>query len=190
MEYLDNYFLENKINKDDFDNELIKLNLDKKEVSDLLLNLDTKKYSKNKINLYHFIYWLKTNEYIDSNIECFNTKSSFPQQFFRIPLGRKNYIELQRNSRVNFVAVNLTVQDKNKEIFEYLYQFKDDLNDYFDEELFWDIRDGEITSKIGQTMFIDINNIDNWDIAIKWQLSLAEKLYVEFYPLLKDYYEA
>ena len=190
MDYLKNYLVKNNIDEENFKNDLDKLNLDNNYVSSLLLDLDNKKYKKNKVNLYHFLYWLKTNQYIKNNVECFNSKDAFPQQILRIPLGRKNYIEFQRNRRVNFVAVYLNIQDKDKEIFEYLYQFKEDLDENFDFEILWDKREGEKISKIGQAFFIDVTDLDNWEETIKWQVDLAERLYIEFYPVLEDYYDS
>ena len=174
--YLDNYLLENKIDKKEFENLLAKMNISKELCSDLLSQLDDKKYTRNEVNLNHFIYWLKVNEFIDENVECFDSKSAFPHQIYRISLGRKNYIELQRNLRVNLVAVYVNIKDKNKEIFEYLYDFKDEIEDIVGIELLWDRRDGEISSKISQAYVIDISDVDNWSIAIDWQVKLAEKL--------------
>ena len=186
--YLDNYLLENKIDKKEFETLLAKMNISKELCSDLLSQLDDKKYTRNEVNLNHFIYWLKVNEFIDENVECFGLKSAFPHQIYRISLGRKNYIELQRNLRVNLVAVYVNIKDKNKEIFEYLYDFKDEIEDIVGIDLLWDRRDGEISSKISQAYVIDISDVDNWQVAIDWQVKLAEKLYIAFYPLLEEYY--
>lgn len=188
--YLDNYLLENNIDKIKVENTLAKMNISKELCSDLLSNLNDKKYNRNAVNLNHFIYWLKVSEFIDENVDCFESKSPFPHQIYRISLGRKNYIELQRNLRVNIVAVYVNIKDKNKEIFEYLYDFKDEIKDIVGLELLWDKRDGEILSKISQAYVIDISDVDNWLLAIDWQVKLAEKLYIAFYPLLEEYYNS
>lgn len=184
--YLDSYLLENNIDKLEVENILSKINISKELCSDLLSDLDDKKYSRNEVNLNHFIYWLKLNEFIDNNVECFNSKSAFPHQIYRISLGKKNYIELQRNLRVNLVAVYVHIKDK--ETFEYLYDFKDEIEDNVGIELLWDKREDEISSKISQAYVIDISDVDNWQLAIEWQVKLAEKLYISFYPLLEEYY--
>lgn len=186
--YLDNYLFENNIDKIKVENTLSKINITKESCSNLLSQLDDKKYTRNEVNLNHFIYWLKLSEFIDENVECFNSRSAFPHQIYRISLGRKNYIELQRNLRVNIVAVYVNIKDRNKEIFDYLYDFKDEIEDIVGIELLWDKREGEISSKISQAFVIDISDVDNWPIAIDWQVKLAEKLYIAFYPLLEDYY--
>lgn len=155
----------------------------------MLSELDNRKYTHNEINLNHFIYWLKVSEFIDENVECFDSRSAFPHQIYRISLGKKNYIELQRNLRVNVVAVYVNIQDKDKLIFDYLLDFKDEIEDIVGENLLWDRRDSETLSKISLSYVIDISDIDNWMTAIEWQVKLAESLYLAFKPLLNDYYD-
>lgn len=186
--YLDKYLLENDIDKLEVENLLTKMNISKDFCSSSLSNLNNKKYNRNDVNLNHFIYWLKVSEFINENVECFESRPAFPHQIYRISLGRKNYIELQRNLRVNLVAVYVNIKDQNKEIFEYLYNFKDEIEESVGIELLWDKREGEISSKISQAYVINISNVDNWLIAIEWQVKLAEKLYIAFYPLLEEYY--
>ena len=186
--YLDNYLLENDIDKIEVENLLTKMNISKDFCSSLLSDLNNKKYNRNDVNLNHFIYWLKVSEFINENVECFESRPAFPHQIYRISLGRKNYIELQRNLRVNLVAVYVNIKDQNKEIFDYLYDFKDEIEEIVGITLLWDKRDDEILSKISQAYVIDISNVDNWLIAIEWQVKLAEKLYIAFYPLLEEYY--
>ncbi|OWT32571.1 hypothetical protein BGI41_06980 [Methanobrevibacter sp. 87.7] len=63
----------------------------------------------------------------------------------------------------------------SKELFDYLYNQKEQIESELGEKLIWDRRDDKLSSSIFIEKYAYLNNKDNWDKLIKWHIDMADK---------------
>lgn len=129
-------------------------------------------------------YWENlTNEIIDNYPE-FNPRRPDRNAYY-LPLGSNiAHISMKINSVKNIQECKIVMTDK--ELFNYLKEYEENIDDDFGFPLKWDEKTG-VESHITMSHDFDIRNKDEWNMAIEWHLDNASKLHLIFSALLKDY---
>lgn len=132
-------------------------------------------------------YWAKLSEEIDNNYPKFNSRKPQGQHWYNLAIGTSLAgISLTINTQKNEIKSSIEINN-NKELFDYLYNEKEDIEDIVGERIIWRRLDKRKASFIDVISDFDINNKDNWHSAIKWHLNMASKLYDAFADRIKEY---
>lgn len=132
-------------------------------------------------------YWTNISEEINNNYPIFNPRKPNPQHWYDLAIGSSlAHISLTINTRKNVIKSSIWIPD-NKSLFDYLYGFKDEIEDECGLNLIWERLEENKSSRIELIKEININVEDNWREAIKWQLDMAEKLYTAFSDRIKKF---
>ena len=95
-------------------------------------------------------------------------------------------ISLTVNVRDSEVKAQLWINE-NKELFDYLYEFKDDIESEMGVDLDWIKSESKKSSQIRIIRKINISDESKWDESIKWQLDMASKFYDSFADRIKQF---
>ncbi|WP_405309949.1 DUF4268 domain-containing protein [Methanobrevibacter sp.] len=132
-------------------------------------------------------YWAKVKEEIDNKYPEFRSRKPYAQNFYNLALGSSlAEISLNINTQNSEIKSQIWIGN-NKQLFDYLYEFKDEIELELELELNWKRLDNYKASIIEIVKNIDINNESNWDESIKWQLDIASKLYDAFSDRIKNF---
>lgn len=89
-----------------------------------------------------------------------------------------------RSKKIN---VHFRIKKNSNEIFDKLFEDKETIESEMGFELEWSKDENKSISKIGKTYDINVGFKPNWEEAIKWQLTMAEKLYNVFSDRIKKF---
>lgn len=132
-------------------------------------------------------YWAKLSEEIDNNYPNFNSRKPQGQHWYDLAIGTSlAFISLTINSQKKEIKSQLAISD-NKDLFDYLYNEKEDIETMIGEELTWRRLDNKKSSYIELSFDFDINDESNWGTAIKWHLDMASKIYNTFLDRIKKF---
>ena len=136
----------------------------------------------NEIEKLRFEYWKEFYYYLNENDDLFvyptPNKDNWYSLFFKNGIA---HIELTISVAFkNTVNAHFRIKKNSNEIFDELYSQKEDIESEIGMELEWDKAEDKKISKIGKTLDIDVNDEENWKIAIEWQYDMAVKLYDVF----------
>lgn len=149
-----------------------------------------KRSSDNKTssnNLLQLEYWTKVRDEIDKNYPKFNSRKPTSRNFYDMDMGaRSAHIALNINKRSSEIRTRIWI-NSHKEVFEYLYGLKDEIESELGYTLNWINKDNFKSSSIEIVKNIDINNENNWDEAIEWQLTKASEFYDAFSERIKNF---
>ena len=120
-------------------------------------------------------YWEQLCYVIDENYPDLKSHKSYPQNYYNLYLERNiAHVSLA----INTVKKRLTTQlwiDGNKELFDFLYGFKDEIEKEIGCELVWARLDNKKASRIDVYHDFDLKAKTDWDEGIKWHLDMASK---------------
>lgn len=120
-------------------------------------------------------YWNKVNEYINNNNFNFSTPAPRPRPIHVLAIGNSAaQIRLTFNTK-NEMSVRFHIND-DKELFDKLYENKNEIEKELGFELEWDRSDKYKSSQIRVFKDINYKNEDKWPDYIKWQVDIADKL--------------
>ena len=140
--------------------------------------------SSTKMLLYN--YWTKLSEEIDRNYPNFNSRKPRSSNFYDIALGSSlAHISLVINTKSE-VKCQIWIRD-SKQLFDFLYDSKDKIEEELGYELEWARLDDYKSSFIAIINNSDIRDESNWDNLIKWQLNNASKFYDVFSDRVKNF---
>lgn len=133
-------------------------------------------------------YWTEVKNEIDNNDDYkFNSRKPYGQNFYNIAIRSSlANISLNISTQKSEIKVQLWISD-SKELFDYLYGFKDEIESELGYELDWNRLDNYKASIIEITKNSDISNHANWDESIKWQLNKASEFYEVFPERVKSF---
>lgn len=135
---------------------------------------------------YH--YWAKLSEEIDNNYPKFNSRKPNGQHWYNLAIGTSlANISLTINTQKDEIKSSIEIKN-NKELFDYLFSEKEEIETIINEKLKWRRLDNKKASFIEISSDFDINDENNWSNAIKWHLNMASKLYDTFADRIKEYY--
>ena len=120
-------------------------------------------------------YWNKVNEYINNNNFNFSTPAPRPRPIHVLAIGNSAaQIRLTFNTK-NEMSVRFHIND-DKELFDKLYENKNEIEKELGFELEWDRSDKYKSSQIRVFKDINYKNEGKWTNYIKWQVDTADKL--------------
>lgn len=132
-------------------------------------------------------YWTKISEEIDNNYSTFNSRKPLPQHWYNLAIGSSlAKIALSINTQKNEIRSYVAIKD-NKDLFDYLYNEKDEIESIVGESLIWRRLDNKKSSYIEVSLDFDISVENNWPAAIRWHLDMASKLYDAFSDRIKKF---
>ncbi len=132
-------------------------------------------------------YWTKVKDEIDKNYPTFNSRKPIGQHWYDIAIGSSlANISLHVIARRNEIKVVLWIPD-SKELFDYLYNMKDEIESQLGYELDWISSDNNKSSSIVIVKNADVHNEFKWDENIKWHLTKASEFYEAFSERVKNF---
>ena len=140
-----------------------------------------------EINLIEGEYWSKFNEYITENSKVFKPVTAYPRPIHVLGSGN-SLVELRFtfNSN-NEISSRLHIKE-NKELFDFLYDKKEEIEEEFGIPLDWDRTDNFKSSQIRIFNYgIDFFNKNEWEKYIKWQVDMGEKFIEIFLPIIEKF---
>lgn len=132
-------------------------------------------------------YWTSFVEKLNEDYPLFNSRKPRPSNFYSLSLGSSlAHISLTISPKNKEIRAQIWISD-SKELFDYLFESKDEIESESGLNFVWSSVDAYKSSRILIKNNIDVNNESNWDEAIKWQLDTAEKLYNVFSDRIKEF---
>ena len=120
-------------------------------------------------------YWEQLSYEIDDNYQGLKSHKPYPQNYYNLYLERHlAHISLIINTVKNNITTQIWIDD-NKELFDFLYEYKEDIEKDIGHKLVWSRLDNKKASRIDIYKDFDIKKKINWDNAIKWHLDMALK---------------
>lgn len=147
-------------------------------------NLDSYKPKQNKNDNYR--YWSDCKQIIDNNYDFKSTKPRSSNRYILRINTNKAQIRLIINFNNNEVKSQLYIP-KDKKLFVYLYNQRDEIESELNMELIWDCSNNRMLSTISVVETFNLEDDWNWEDAINWQLTIAEKLRNSFYNRIKQF---
>ena len=142
---------------------------------------------KTSTDMLKYNYWTQVKETIDNKYTQFNSRKPSSYNFYDISIGTPlALISLTVNVRDSEVKAQLWINE-NKELFDYLYEFKDDIESEMGVDLDWIKSESKKSSQIRIIRKINISDESKWDESIKWQLDMASKFYDSFADRIKQF---
>ena len=137
--------------------------------------------------LLQYDYWTKVKEEIDNNYPMFNSRKPIGQHWYDIAIGSSlANISLHIIARRNEIKVVLWISD-SKELFDYLYNIKDEIESQLGYELEWISSENNKSSSIVIVKNTDVHDDSKWDENIKWHLTKASEFYEVFSDRVKNF---
>lgn len=132
-------------------------------------------------------YWEQLSYEIDDNYPDLKSHKPYPQNYYNLYLERHlAHISLIVNTVKNNITTQIWIDD-NKELFDFLYGYKDDIEKDIGQKLVWSRLDNKKASRIDIYKDFDIKKNVNWNVAIKWHLDMALKFQDVFNDKLKKF---
>ena len=132
-------------------------------------------------------YWTQLKERIDNEYAKFNSRKPSSYNYYDISMGTPlAIISLTINFRDSEIKTQIWIHE-NKELFEYLYESKEDIESEMGEELNWIKSESKKSSQIRSIKKINISDETKWDESIKWQLDMASKFYDVFGDRIRQF---
>jgi len=140
------------------------------------------------LKLLQLDYWTKFSEFLDNNDTPFNSRKPQPQHWYDLPIGSSLcHISLTMSSGKKCLFSHIYI-DNDKDLFDYLYSQKEDIENEMGINLDWKRLDGKKASKI-EIKHENMNplNQDNWDKMIKLHVGDAKRFYHSFKDRVREY---
>lgn len=132
-------------------------------------------------------YWAMLKEEIDNNYPIFNSRKPKAQHWYDLAIGTSlAHISLTINTQKSEVKSQIWIDD-SKPLFDYLHEFKSEIEEDLGFEFIWERLDGKKASYIYVVKNINIRDENNWGKSIDWQLDMAAKLYGAFADRIKQF---
>lgn len=132
-------------------------------------------------------YWTKVKDEIDKNYHMFNSRKPIAQHWYDIAIGSSlANISLHVIARRNEIKVVLWIPD-SKELFDYLYNIKDEIESQLGYKLDWISSENNKSSSIVIVKHADVHDESKWDENIKWHLTKASEFYEAFSERVKNF---
>lgn len=140
-----------------------------------------------EINLFEVEYWTKFNQHIAENSEILKPTTARGRPIHVLGSGN-SLVELRFtfNSN-NEISSRLHIKD-NKELFDYLFNKKQEIENEFGHSLEWDRTDDLKSSQIRIFNYeIDFYNKEEWGKYIEWQVEMGERFIKVFLPIIEKF---
>ena len=132
-------------------------------------------------------YWAKLSDEIDNSYSKFNSRKPKAQHWYNLAIGSSlAHISLTINTQTDEIRSQIWIRD-NKPLFDYLFEFKEDIESDVGFELNWQRLDNKKAAYINISSDFNIDNENDWSKAIKWHLDMASRLYDAFSDRIKNF---
>ncbi len=153
-----------------------------------------KKVNDNKdseTDLIKLEYWTKLADYIRNHPEIHlkerkPTKHNFYDMKLTDVKSSLAHLSLTVNTQKKNILTQIWIEDNN-DLFEYLFNNKEKIEEELCIELFWRNKENNKSSSIGIVCNIDSTNKDNWDECIKWHIGMSDKFNQVIAPRIKEF---
>lgn len=117
----------------------------------------------NKSQSERVAFWTQFNDEIVAHGKPFNTRKATTDHWYNVAIGNSNcHIGITLVNSDSFVGVELYIPD-NKDLYDSLYEKKDDIEKQIDFDLSWERLDGKKASKIIHRIpGLDFDKKDNY----------------------------
>ena len=117
----------------------------------------------NKSQSERVAFWTQFNDEIVAHGKPFNTRKATTDHWYNVAIGNSNcHIGITLVNSDSFVGVELYIPD-NKDLYDALYEKKDEIEKQIDFDLSWERLDGKKASKIIHRIpGLDFDNKDNY----------------------------
>lgn len=117
----------------------------------------------NKSQSERVAFWMQFNDEIVAHGKPFNTRKATTDHWYNVAIGNSNcHIGITLVNSDSFVGVELYIPD-NKDLYDSLYEKKDDIEKQIDFDLSWERLDGKKASKIIHRIpGLDFDKKDNY----------------------------
>jgi hypothetical protein len=140
-----------------------------------------------KTKLLQLEYWQNLKEYGESQNVNLNFRTPRPQHWYDLSVGSSLcHIAWTVNTTKKLIATEIYISD-DKELFHYLYEKKDQIEQTLGEEVLWMELDEKKASRIKIERRGDIYNRKNWEEQFEWLLEQGMKFERAFSPLIEEY---
>jgi len=132
-------------------------------------------------------FWKSFKEHTENNGKSFKTQKPAPQHWFNISTGSSHAtISLTVNSFDNAIRTELYIH-KNKDIFNYLYEQRKEIEKELGMKLEWMELPGKKASRVKVEMDGTIEDDDKWEKYFAWLQTNTEKFQQVFSKRLKKF---
>ena len=133
-------------------------------------------------------YWTKVAEKIDSEYPILNSTKPPANNWYALAIGSSNaHIVLAMNTMKKEISSKILIKRNNKDLFDYLYSQKDEIEEEFGSQLVWRKVEDQEESNIYITNDMDLINEDDWEEAIHWHSDMAERFYNVFSKRISEF---
>ncbi|KUK77745.1 MAG: Uncharacterized protein XD93_0116 [candidate division WS6 bacterium 34_10] len=140
-----------------------------------------------KTKLLQLEYWQNFKEYGENQNVNLNFRTPRPQHWYDLSVGSSLcHIVWTVNTTKKLIATEIYISD-DKELFHYLYEKKDQIEQTLGEEVLWMELDEKKASRIKIERRGDIYNRKNWEEQFEWLLEQGMKFERAFSPLIEEY---
>lgn len=132
-------------------------------------------------------FWKAFKDYAEDHGKSFKTQKPAPQHWFNISTGTSHTtISLTVNSFDNAIRTELYIHN-SKELFQYLYEQKQDIEKELGMKLEWMELPGKKACRIKVEMDGTIDEEQKWDSYFAWLMDNTEKFHKVFGKRLKKF---
>lgn len=111
-------------------------------------------------------YWAKLSDEIDNSYSKFNSRKPKAQHWYHLAIGSSlAHISLTINTQTDEIRSQIWIRD-NKPLFDYLFEFKEDIESDVGFELNWQRLDNKKAAYINISSDFNIDNENDWSEAI------------------------
>jgi hypothetical protein len=121
-------------------------------------------------------FWNGFKEYAKLNNSKLRLQKSYPRHWTDISIGNSSaYISLTINSRDDLFGAEIYIPD-NKELYEYLFEQKEEIEKELGEPLEWMELPNKKASRIKASVSGSFSEQSKWQEYFDWMLKKTEKL--------------
>lgn len=111
-------------------------------------------------------YWAKLSDEIDNSYSKFNSRKPKAQHWYHLAIGSSlAHISLTINTQTDEIRSQIWIRD-NKPLFDYLFEFKEDIESDVGFELNWQRLDNKKAAYINISSDFNIDNENDWSEAL------------------------
>lgn len=123
-------------------------------------------------------FWNQLNEVLISRGKPFNQRKATTDHWYDVAIGTsKAHLAIDLINKANKIVVELYIDDETKEIYDELYDHKEEIEEKMGLELTWDRLDNKKASRIKHYIpGLDFDNHDNYDFLINESIDAILKM--------------
>lgn len=132
-------------------------------------------------------YWEKFKEYGENLGSKIKFRSGLPQHWYDASIGSSScHLSWTVNSSKKLIATEIYI-DNNKDLFNYISQYKEEIEDRIENKLEWLGLENKKACRIKLQRNADFNNKEDWNDQFAWLMEYGEKFQDIFGSIIKKY---